>query len=53
MVLPVTVSALKIEIKALHLADTAPSPTTDYEISEVKDLGYTKLWMEFKVITGT
>ncbi len=53
MSLPVTVPALSIEILALHLSDTAPTPTTGYEIVEIKDLGYTKLWQEFKVITGT
>lgn len=52
MSLPVTVPALSIEIKALHLADTAPAPTTGYEIAVLTDLGYTTLWAEFKVITS-
>ena len=50
MSLPVTVPALSIEIKALYLNDTAPTPDTDYEIIELKDLVYTKLWLEFRVI---
>ena len=53
MGLPVTISALSIEIKDLYLSDTAPAPAEGYEIVEIKDLGFTKLWQEFKVITGT
>lgn len=52
MSLPVTVSALSIEIKALYLKDTAPTPTEGYDIVELKDLVFTKLWVEFKVITS-
>lgn len=51
--LPVTISALSIEIKALHLADTAPTPADGYEIVQVKDLGFSKLWMESKVVYST
>lgn len=52
MALPVIVPALSIEIKALHLADTEPAPIPDYDIIELKDLGYTKLWIRFKVVTS-
>ncbi len=52
MALPVIVPALAIEIKALHLADTAPIPATGYDIVELKDLVFTKLWVEFKVVTS-
>ena len=52
MALPVTVPALSIEIKALYLADTAPTPATGYEIIELKDLVFTKIWIEFRVITS-
>lgn len=52
MSLPVTVPALSIEIKALHLADDAPAPADGYEMVRIKDLGYTILWAEFKVITS-
>ena len=52
MALPVTVPALSIEIKALYLNDTAPAPDTGYDIVELKDLVFTKLWVEFKVITS-
>ena len=52
MTLPVTVPALSIEIKTLYLSDTAPTPATDYEIIKLKDLIYTKLWMEMKIIQG-
>lgn len=48
--LPVTVPVLCLEIKATHLSDTQPTPADGYEIILVKDLGYTKLWIEFKVI---
>jgi len=50
--LPVIVPRLSIEIKALHLSDTAPTPASGYEIILLKDLGFTQLWVEFKVITS-
>jgi len=50
--LPVIVPALSIEIKALYLADTTPTPATGYEVILLKDLGFTQLWVEFKVITS-
>lgn len=52
MSLPITIPALSIEIKELALKDTAPLPDTGYEIVLLKDLGYTKLWVEFKVIAS-
>ena len=52
MALPLIVPALSIEIKAFYLNDTAPTPDTGYEIVELKDLVYTKLWVEFRVITS-
>lgn len=50
MGLPLTVPVLGLEIKATYLSDTQPAPAEGYEIVLVKDLGYTKLWIEFKVI---
>lgn len=52
MSFPVNVPILSLEIKQMHLADTAPTPATGYSIIEVEDLGYTKLWMEYKVTQG-
>ena len=52
MVFPVTVPILVLEIKATYLRDTEPTPSEGYEIAELKDLGFTKLWEEFKVITS-
>ena len=52
MGLPVIIPALSIEIKALHLSDTQPTPATGYEIMLLKDLTYTKLWVEFKIVTS-
>jgi len=51
--LPVTIPALSVEIKALYLADTAPTPADGYEIVLVKDLVFTKIWMEHKTIYST
>ena len=48
--LPATFPILEIEIKDLHLGDTEPTPADGYEVLLVKDLGYTKVWIEFKVI---
>jgi len=48
--LPLTFPILEIEVKEFHVADTAPAPAEGYEIVQVKDLVYTKVWMEFKVI---
>ena len=50
MDLPVSVPILTLEIKATHLSDTEPTPSEGYEIAQIKDLGYTKLWVEFRVI---
>ena len=52
MGLPITIPALSIEIKALHLSDTQPTPANGYEVVLLKDLTYTKLWVEFKVVTS-
>jgi len=52
VVFPVTVPILTLEIKATYLSDTAPTPAEGYEIVEVKDLGYTKLWIEMRIITS-
>lgn len=46
---PVTVPILTLEIKAVYLSDTAPTPADGYEVVLVKDLGFTKLWMEIKI----
>lgn len=46
---PVTVPILTLEINCFYLSDTAPTPASDYEVVLVKDLGYTKLWIEFKI----
>jgi hypothetical protein len=46
---PIIVPVVTIEIKRIVLSDTAPTPASGYEIVLVKDLTYTKLWMEFKV----
>lgn len=51
MVFPVTVPILTLEIKATHLSDTEPTPEEGYEIALVEDLGYTKLWIEVRVVT--
>ena len=48
--LPATFPLLEIDIKDLHLGDTEPTPEEGYEIALVKDLEYTKVWIEFKVI---
>lgn len=49
MSFPVTVPIVTIEIKGLILSDTAPTPEAGYEVVMVKDLTFTKIWMEFKV----
>ena len=49
MSLPINVPVVTIEITKLVLADAAPTPASGYEVVMVKDLTYTKLWMEFKV----
>lgn len=49
MGLPVTVPVVSIEINDIILSDTEPTPATGYEVVMIKDLGYSKLWMEFKI----
>lgn len=46
---PVTVPILTLEIKAMGLSDTEPTPAEGYEIVLVRDIGCTKLWMEYRV----
>lgn len=46
---PITAPILTLEIKAVYLCDTVPTPANGYEIVLVKELSYTKLWMEFKI----
>ena len=40
---------MSTEIKKLLLSDTEPTPQEGYEVVLLKDLSYTKLWIEFKV----
>jgi hypothetical protein len=47
---PISVALVSIEIKKLILSDVEPTPQEGYEVVMVKDLGWTKLWMEFKII---
>lgn len=47
--LPVQVLLSAIEIKNILEADTAPTPSEGYQIIQLADLGYTKLWMEYKL----
>jgi hypothetical protein len=49
--LPVTIPLVTVEVKKLILSDAQPTPQEGYEIVMVKDLGWTKLWMEFKITT--
>lgn len=48
--LPIQVNLVSIEIKNIILSDTEPAAQEGYEVLLLKDLGYTKLWIEFKVI---
>lgn len=52
MSFPITVPIATLEIKRLVLSDAAPAAASGYEIVLVKDLTYTKLWIEFKVTMG-
>lgn len=49
MAFPVTVSVVTLEIASISLSDTKPTPPEGYEVALVKDLGYTNMWMIFKV----
>ena len=53
VVFPIIVPILEVEIKDRYLSDTAPTPAEGYEMVEIKDLGYTKLWLEFRMIEGS
>jgi len=48
--LPIEVNLVKVEIAELVLGDEQPTPQEGYEVVMVKDLGWTKLWMIFKII---
>lgn len=50
MSFPVTVPILTLEVKSVKVADTEPTPDTGYEMALLKDLGYTKLWIMYKVV---
>ena len=50
MSFPLTVPLVTLEIKRVILSDTEPTPEASYEVVLVKDLGWTKLWMELRVI---
>ena len=52
MSFPITVPLVTLEIKQVILSDTEPTPQEGYEVVMVKDLGWTKLWLEFKVSTA-
>lgn len=50
MSFPITVPIVTIEVTKIVLADAAPTPASGYEVVMIKDLGFTKLWMEFRII---
>lgn len=52
MSFPITVPLVTIEIKGLILSDTQPTPQEGYEIALIKDLGWSKLWIEYKITTA-
>lgn len=49
MSFPITVPILTLEIKSLPRSDTEPTPPEGYKVVLLGDLGYTKLWIVFKV----
>ena len=49
MVLPITIPLLQIEIDMVK-SDTQPTTEDPYKVLLVEDLGYTKLWMVYKLI---
>ena len=49
MSFPIKVPLVTLEINRVILSDTEPTPEASYEVVLVKDLGWTKLWIEFKV----
>lgn len=51
MEFPIVVPLVAAEISRFILKDTKPEPAEGYEIALVKDLTWTKLWIEFKVST--
>jgi hypothetical protein len=48
--LPVTVPLLSVELQSVVKSDTQPTPSEGYEAILLKDLGYTKLWIIYKII---
>jgi hypothetical protein len=48
--LPITVPLLSVELQAVVKSDTQPTPPEGYEVVLLKDLGYTKLWIVYKII---
>jgi len=46
---PVTVPVVTLEIQNVILSDTEPAPPEGYEVIQIKDLTYTRMWMIFKV----
>lgn len=50
MELPITVPLLSIELKEFIKADTQPTPPDGYKVVLIEDLGYTKLWLIYKLI---
>ena len=50
MGLPITVPMLSVELQSLVKSDTQPTPAAGYEVILLKDLGYTKLWIIYKIV---
>ena len=50
MEFPVEIPVLSVEYKKPVLSDTEPTPETGWEIVLIKDLGYTKIWQEYRVV---
>ena len=51
MSFPITVPLVTLEVNRFILSDTEPTPAEGYEVVLVKELRWTKLWIEFKVST--
>lgn len=49
---PISLPLVSIDINKLILSDVQPTPTQGYEVVLVKDLTWTKLWIEFKISTA-
>jgi len=48
--LPITVPLLSVELQAVVKSDEQPTPPEGYEVVLIKDLGYTKLWLLFRIV---